>query len=141
MRTRNYFTLLLLLTSIASLFFTGCSKKDPEPTRTELLTSATWAFSGVTVTGTAMDGLYTTAYSNAYAGSELSFNTNNTTSWIVLTIPLAGEWIWSADETVIQYTQSGITQEWTVIELTSTTLKISFTDSTINGTTTYTFTH
>ena len=140
MRTRNYFTILFLAVA-TPMFYTGCSKKDPEPTRTELLTSMTWTFSGVAVTGTALDGVYTSAYSTAYADSEITFNTDNTTSWIVLTIPLEGEWIWSADETVIQYTQSAITQEWSVIELTSTTLKISFTDSTINGTTTYTFTH
>ncbi|MBC6492714.1 hypothetical protein ACFSQD_17840 [Flavihumibacter stibioxidans] len=157
MKSRKILRLLVL--PLATLIITGssCNKDDDEPakTKTELLTSGAWKMSAHTVNpaqdldgdGQSDDSDVFATYDACDKDDLTSFSTNG--SGIIsegatkcdpsdpASYPFT--WQWSNNETVL----SLLGEDFTLIELTSSTLKVSFSysDAGSTYTETLTFTH
>ncbi|UYZ61966.1 lipocalin family protein [Hymenobacter weizhouensis] len=142
---RNFWLVAVLA---ASSFLVGCGKKekkeDPTPVRTKLnmLVEHEWAITGATTTagGRAVDVFSTKLYEECKRDNLLQFasaNNSNTykrlenTKVCVPSLAESGTWTLSTDFTKLALkstasTSTTATQEFTVVELTDTSLKISY---------------
>ena len=138
--SKNFISPILL--TVLAVVFMGCPSRDVEPelTRTQLLTSSTWTFNSVTVTGTEANYIAELLVMSLYDDTTFTFYEDGTSLRISEDQSIAGLWIMSNHETKIIYSEEGASLlNWNIIELTNDLLKVSYVDATTGGIITLTF--
>ena len=126
---------LLLLSGLVLFLFFSCKEDAPEPkTKTQLLTQGTWKFSAATANGSdASSYLQACQKDNIYTFAAAGTGTMNEGP----TKCNAGDpqtstfnWNWATNETILHINTplfSGSGNDFTLVSLTETELKVSFT--------------
>ena len=130
-KPRSLFVIFILC-GISLSFFTAC--KDDEllhdPAITKFLTGTDWRYesSEVTGMGTTSNEMGSIFVSILYSESVLTFYEDGTSMRLFPAVNYPGEWSWNSDQTIILYSENGGTtiREWTIVELTSTSLKVTY---------------
>lgn len=138
---------LFLLCIVASLLVVSACKKDSEPTKKELLTGKNWKLTAYTVDPSfpIVDDLGNIIYTNDFYAQMSDCDTDDLTKYntdgtaiydegpskcdpaYIQTTP--GTWVFSADESVITINFNDSPASYTILELTSSTLKMKIIES------------
>jgi hypothetical protein len=130
----------VVILALAGLF--AC-KKEAEPTRTELLTGPTWIGTGLTISpglpvggGVVVTDLFNQVYQSTDRDDIFKFNADGTyqnEEGATKTRPTdpdiieRGTWVFANDENVVALTSGGSRTEWQLQELTSSSLRVTYT--------------
>lgn len=156
--------MLLLLALSLTVVLSACKKdKEDDPkTKTDLLTASNWKMTASTVSPEmevyddegniiGMSGDEFAQMEPCFKDDLTRFNTNFTVTFDEGATKcddsdpqsVTGTWAFKSNETMLSVTEDGYTQDVSILELTSTTLKLQYTDSWDSETYTFTitFTH
>ncbi len=120
-------TLLIILAAVVVL---SCSKSDPGPSRSMLITQNDWKYNSFTSTDAYLQSYITLALT----GSELHFSTDKTTTLTFTTSPTPSTYSWSfsADEKNLTLTDSSTSIVYEVTLLDGTNLQFRTSGAIIN---------
>ena len=165
MQKNNQSAKLLFMIAISlTVVFSACKKdkEDDAKTKTELLTASNWKMTASTVNPEMPvyddDGNIIGTSGDEFAQMEPCFKDDFTKFNTDFTVnfdegptkcddsdpqTVSGTWTFKSNETMLTVTQDGFTQDVNILELTSTTLKLQYSDSWESETYTFTitFTH
>jgi len=140
MRKIQIRTFFIMLLSGLILAGTSCSKDEDEKTNKDLLTGKDWKMTALTVNpavvieGISFSDFY--AFLPACTQDDLTkFNSDGTVNFDEGATKCDsgdpqttyGTWSFNADQTVLSVTADGLTEAYTISELTETSLKFSYT--------------
>lgn len=114
------YTLTVALGVFSIVYFTGCKKKDPAPSKIEMLSNS-WKVSSATVNGT-LDGI------TDYSSYRFAFNADGTYSFMV---PGSGSGTWefnSSETKIILDAGSSDASEMVIISIASNEVKLEITN-------------
>jgi hypothetical protein len=149
------FSLFVSLLSFLSVTVVSCKKDSPAPapTKTQLLTGKNWKVTALTVDPPRPYVAFGPAVTDWYSqmkGCEqdnlFKFNSDGTmikdegATKCNVNDPqtISGTWVFNTDQTIVTTTINSVSISYTIVELTTTTLKATYVDSSFG--TNYTFT-
>lgn len=151
-KTMKNFKRILAFIAIASVTLSGC-KKDKSESNTDKLSGKDWKMTALTVDppinfgGTMISNVYSQI--PACQQDDLTiFNSSGTVTFdegaskCSSSDPQStqGTWTWNTDETVLSITDSGNTESYTIVSLSSSEMVATFTDNSTGVVETYTVT-